>query len=49
MLTWLVVGAGLLLLVLLALAVRRLRKDETAVRRLKRGEYDSLVKYIWHQ
>ena len=46
MLTWIVIGAVALLL---GLALLRLGGDESAVRRLQRSEYRSLVKYLWFQ
>jgi hypothetical protein len=33
----------------LACALLRLRRDETAVRRLRHSEYQPLVKHIWWQ
>ncbi len=37
------------LVAVLTLALRRLRRDEQAVQRLRRSEYEPLVRHIWHQ
>ena len=36
-------------LVLVAVALHRMRRDDGAQRRLERNEYEPLVKHIWHQ
>lgn len=42
-----VILAAIVLAVIWALL--RLRRDEGAERRLRRSEYEPLVKHIWHQ